>query len=170
VPEWEDTHIVSDLGRVATLPRTDAAGRRRQGCLLKQATSNYGHKFVILQHHFRREIWFVHRLVLFAFVGPPGPGLECCHWNDVPDDNRLTNLRWDTRSANARDAVRNGAWVKTECKRGHPMVDGNIYTYRDGSRECRRCRLDRNEANRKPRTREQMDRQNELARLRRLKL
>ena len=35
----------------------------------------------------------VHRLVLEAFVGPNPPGLECCHNNGDPSDNRVENLR-----------------------------------------------------------------------------
>ena len=48
------------------------------------------------------------RLVLEAFVGPCPEGMEACHNNGDPADNRLENLRWDTRSANALDAVRHG--------------------------------------------------------------
>ena len=50
----------------------------------------------------------VHALVLEAFVGPCPDGLECCHENDDPTDNRLENLRWGTQKANAADAMRNG--------------------------------------------------------------
>src|SRR5262245_50618733 len=50
----------------------------------------------------------VHRLVLLAFVGPCPGGMECCHANDDRQDNRLSNLRWDTRGNNISDAIRNG--------------------------------------------------------------
>jgi hypothetical protein len=50
----------------------------------------------------------VHRLVLEAFVGPCPAGMEACHNNGVRTDNRLENLRWDTRSANCRDRIRHG--------------------------------------------------------------
>jgi hypothetical protein len=52
--------------------------------------------------------YYVHRLVLLAFVGPCPAGMQCCHENDKHDDNRLENLRWDTPKANSRDAKRNG--------------------------------------------------------------
>lgn len=51
---------------------------------------------------------YVHTLVLEAFVGPKPEGTECCHANDLGDDNRLENLRWDTHLANASDKVKNG--------------------------------------------------------------
>jgi len=50
----------------------------------------------------------VHRLVLEAFKGPCPAGLECCHDNDIGNDNRVSNLRWGTRSSNRHDCVRNG--------------------------------------------------------------
>jgi hypothetical protein len=50
----------------------------------------------------------VHSLVLEAFVCPRPPGMDGCHTNGVRHDNRLANLRWDTRSANVMDAVRHG--------------------------------------------------------------
>lgn len=48
----------------------------------------------------------VHRLVLEAFVGPPGPGLVGCHSNGNRSDNRLANLRWDTAKSNLADRHR----------------------------------------------------------------
>lgn len=50
----------------------------------------------------------VHRLVLEAFVGPCPLGMECCHNDGDPTNNRLGNLRWDTRKANRADAIRHG--------------------------------------------------------------
>lgn len=48
----------------------------------------------------------VSTLILETFVGNRPIGMECCHNNGVRADNRLENLRWDTRSNNAKDAVR----------------------------------------------------------------
>jgi hypothetical protein len=51
---------------------------------------------------------YVHHLVLLAFVGPRPDGLICCHGNGDPTDNRPENLRWDTHSANSKDAIKHG--------------------------------------------------------------
>jgi hypothetical protein len=51
----------------------------------------------------RREYRYVHDLVLLAFVGAKPAGLEVCHGDGVKTNNRLSNLRYDTRSANALD-------------------------------------------------------------------
>jgi HNH endonuclease len=50
----------------------------------------------------------IHHLVLEAFIGPCPPGMEGCHFDDNPYNNRLSNLRWDTSEENKADALRNG--------------------------------------------------------------
>lgn len=44
----------------------------------------------------------VHALVLLAFVGPRPDGFDILHMNHVPTDNRLSNLRYGTRSENMK--------------------------------------------------------------------
>lgn len=56
-----------------------------------------------------KRFWFqVHRLVLLAFVGPCPEGMEACHNNGDRRDNRLENLRWDTRRKNIQDREKHG--------------------------------------------------------------
>ena len=89
-----------------------------------------------------RKPRLVHRLVLEAFVGPCPEGMQACHFNDVPDDNRLLNLRWDMSSANKFDEVRNGKHAharKTHCKRGHEFSPANTHIGHKGQRVCRTC-------------------------------
>lgn len=45
----------------------------------------------------------VHRLILEAFEGPCPAGMEACHNNGIRGDNRIANLRWDTRRSNHAD-------------------------------------------------------------------
>jgi hypothetical protein len=71
--------------------------------------NKYGHRVVYLTRDCRRS---VHRLVLLAFVGPPADGLECCHNNGDPSDNRLCNLRWGTTKENAEDRGRHGSHAR----------------------------------------------------------
>ena len=59
----------------------------------------------------RRYFAPVHRLVCEAFIGPrPGSIREwdAGHDDDDQANNRLDNLKWCTRKANARDQVKNG--------------------------------------------------------------
>jgi hypothetical protein len=83
--------------------------------MLRPGPSNYGHLSVVLG---RRNTRMVHTLVLEAFVGPRPPGKEACHGNGQPGDNRLSNLRWGTRSENIADAVRHGTWHSEKRKAG----------------------------------------------------
>lgn len=84
-------------------------------------------------------------MVALTFLGEPDlPELFCCHNNGNKHDNRASNLRWDTASANNYDAVKHGAhyWAnRTECPRGHALVDFNLapWALRRGSRVCWAC-------------------------------
>lgn len=48
-------------------------------------------------------------LVLLTFVGPPTDGQECCHGPAGFNCHALSNLRWGTKSDNARDRKRDGS-------------------------------------------------------------
>ena len=66
-----------------------------------------------------RKKFYIHNLVLLAFVGPCPKGQTACHNNGVPKDNRLSNLRWDTVSNNMKDKVRHGTQTRGE---SHPIT------------------------------------------------
>lgn len=102
VREFPGMFEVSDIGRVRSLTRKLTSGRRWGGRLLRPRIKRMGYLHVRLcadRHYWRA----VHRLVLESFVGPCPALMEACHNNGVPDDNRLENLRWDTRKNNHRD-------------------------------------------------------------------
>lgn len=64
--------------------------------------------------------------------------MECCHRPGGPSDNRLENLRWDTRSENARDIVRHGNHHlanRTHCPLSHRLSHPNLIEA-DGHRKC----------------------------------
>lgn len=142
VPGYEGIYEVSDEGRVRSLPRVDAqGGMRRLRMFHPSRMDRWGHLGVKLRRDGVIKSYYVHRLVLEAFVGPCPPGMEGCHWNDVPDDNRLSNLRWATKSENRLDSVRNGTDPnarKTHCWRGHPFSPDNT-AVRNRRRHCREC-------------------------------
>ncbi|RUU22663.1 HNH endonuclease [Mesorhizobium sp. M7A.F.Ca.AU.002.06.1.1] len=58
------------------------------------------------------KICYVHLLVLEAFVGPRPDGLEGCHNDGNPDNNRLDNLRWDTPESNQADRIAHGTDIR----------------------------------------------------------
>lgn len=100
---WEYTkNRFSDFKRLRVgktmVPYVDKNGRYRV-CLCKKGLPK---KF------------FIHRLMLETFVGPCPVGMEACHINDDPSDNRLENLYWGTREENNKDKIRNGKTAKGE--------------------------------------------------------
>jgi hypothetical protein len=81
---------------------------------IEPGTSQWGHKVVSFQLYpldGRRfaKTFKVHRLVLMTFLGPCPEGMEACHFPDRDvSNNRLENLRWDTKKANAFDQYLHG--------------------------------------------------------------
>ncbi|QDF19244.1 hypothetical protein SEA_STICKYNOTE_47 [Corynebacterium phage Stickynote] len=137
--EWRDIegheglYQVSNTGMVKSL---------RSGNILKENSVECGHQRINLG---RREngLW-VHRLVLEAFVGPCPPWMECCHNNGDPSDNRVENLRWDTKKSNMADRRKHGndpMLNKTHCPRGNPLEAPNLRaaTALRGRRTCLAC-------------------------------
>jgi hypothetical protein len=169
-PGYEGSYEVSDHGRVRALARLDTIGRRRNSKVLSQRKAQSGHLSVALRANNERRTWPVHVLVLTAFVGPRPGNLECCHWDDNPANNHLVNLRWGTRSENAKDSVRNGTHnmaSKTHCPQGHPYSPSNTYRYPQGNRACNECRRAYREAHqdeRRAKGREYMRRRRAQAR------
>lgn len=139
---YEGIYEVSDHGRVRSLPRIDAQGGRRKLRIFKPSRMDaWGHRGIKVRRDGVVRSVYVHHLVLEAFVGPRPPGMIACHWNDVPDDNRLANLRWGTIRDNRLDMIRNGSdhnLNKTHCWRGHPFTEANTRRYA-GRRHCREC-------------------------------
>ena len=119
----EDDYVVSNLGRVKSLDRRFHTMRSGwpmtyhvTSRILRGGWETSGHVNVGLtiqgDGHTTRVHRRVHRLVLSAFVGPCPNGMEGCHDNGIPSDNRLENLRWDTPIANAADRVLHGTTLR----------------------------------------------------------
>lgn len=98
---FEGLYEVSDQGRI----------RNSRTALVLRPSAHHRDKHLNIRlcANGKSHNRLVHRLVLEAFVGPCPPGMEACHFPDRdPSNNRLTNLRWDTCSANRIDAVKHG--------------------------------------------------------------
>ena len=99
----EGEYQVSNLGRVRSLDRTIVYknGRlvHRKGKVLSQGNSG-GYKFVNLGDGNSKK---VHVLVAEAFIGIRPDGLDVCHNDGDKTNNRLSNLRYGTRSENNLD-------------------------------------------------------------------
>lgn len=51
----------------------------------------------------------VHTIVAMAFLGDKPEGLEICHNDGNKQNNRVSNLRYDTHRSNELDAIKHGS-------------------------------------------------------------
>lgn len=117
---YEGLYEVSDQGRVRSLDRPDGRGRKIKGLLraLTETGDPVGPKKKrYLQLGLSRNSVYrtrkVHVLVMAAFVGPRPAGLDICHRNGDPSDNRLSNLRYGTKRSNMLDRHEHGTYFKS---------------------------------------------------------
>lgn len=148
---YEGKYEVSDHGRVRSVARVvhrpHTGPYKVEARVLSPRIAHYGHHYVTLfgQTKKDRKHFAVHRLVLSAFVGPAPAGLFGCHYDGIPSNNHVSNLRWDTPAGNMQDKFRHGNDFhknKTHCPAGHPYSVENTYTppSRPNERMCRKCR------------------------------
>jgi hypothetical protein len=133
IPEWEGYKAGED-GSIWSCH----IGRKRRGLgttwkkLKPRTREKTRHQFVSLfTLEGKRRLMSVHRLVLITFSGMPAAGMECCHNNGNGSDNRLINLRWDTRKGNMADQLLHGT-------RNHGERNGSAKLTIEGVREIRR--------------------------------
>ncbi len=102
----------------------------------KKLTDGRDHLVVGLWNEGKTRVFLVHHLVLFAFIGPQPQEMECCHNDGDFANNKLDNLRWDTRKSNQADRIRHGTTVVgrvgNSCKLSRDEVDHIRKLYRWG--------------------------------------
>jgi HNH endonuclease/NUMOD4 motif len=156
VPGYEGLYEASDQGRVRSLDRMvgncHGSLSRIRGKILSPAPHcRNGYPMVCLNRNGSREPTTVHRIVAAAFLGPRPGGMEVCHNDGDASNNRVENLRYDTRSENIRDTWRHGRRVvvpRTHCANNHALSEDNIYIWR-GKANCRPCRTEAERRRRK---------------------
>ena len=101
---------VSSLGRVRSLDRLLADGRRCSGKVLSTWTAGAGYQYVSLGAKVKMG---VHRLVAISFHGLPlGLRNEAAHTNGQSSDNRAENIVWATRSENEQHKRAHGTYAR----------------------------------------------------------
>lgn len=159
---YEGLYEVSDRGSVRSLGRVDRLGRQWKPRPMSGSRDGEGYVVHSLTpapvagtSQVTQRIR-AHVLVLEAFVGPRPAGMEVCHANDIPTDNRLANLRWDLPAANCADRLRNrtrltarrpprNERLRGHCARGHKLTEPNLTNaLAGGRRRCLACRRGHN--------------------------
>lgn len=118
IPGYEGRYQASSEGRIRSVTRRvrlvahgTETTRLSKGQILRPGKARSGHVSVVLGHGAAGSQ--VHQLVAMTFLGPCPDGCEVCHNDGNPENNALSNLRYDTRSENIKDVIRQGGrWRK----------------------------------------------------------
>lgn len=121
---------VSDCGAIrsslaAGFGRTPSSPR-----ILKPCLDGHGYLRVYLRRDGRTHSLKVSWLVLAAFKGPRPGRLDACHNDGDRTNDRIGNLRWDTRKGNLADCERHGTRLRGARVGGAKLRDSDIRTIR----------------------------------------
>ena len=124
IPGYEGSYSVSDLGRVRSETRTIIRKNgikliKRERIIAMQRETSGHLRFYASMGTNGVERVSVHQAVMAAFRGPCPEGCEVCHDDGDHANNRLTNLRYDTRLSNIVDSQRHGTFSEAEI---HPAA------------------------------------------------
>jgi len=121
IPGYEGEYQASSFGRIKSVERKVKSKNWYTGKLFYRTVSERilkpgqycksGHVSVVLHKGTNGKP--VHQLVMRTFVGEPPKGMEVLHINGESTDNRMSNLRYGTRTDNILDVYRQGGkWRK----------------------------------------------------------
>lgn len=133
---YEGKYKVSDQGRVKSVP-----GKWRPGKILNPWLYAKYYPVVSLRKNRTTKKYYVHTLVLEAFVGLCPINMECRHLDDNPSNNKLENLCWGTHSENLMDAHRNGKFSHRNTSKGEnrwsaKLTEGDVKYIRGEWNAC----------------------------------
>src|SRR5699024_1760168 len=98
---YEESYLVSNLGRVKSKPRTGT-----RGGILKELYSSWQYNRVNLYKNGGMNSFTIHRLVAQAFLPNPENKPQVNHKDGNKLNNALSNLEWVTQSENQLHAYK----------------------------------------------------------------
>jgi len=114
--------------------------------MLKWMVDRHGYPYVMLYSGKKPgKRWYIHTLILMAYVGPRPEGQVARHRDGDPMKPNAQNLSWSTQQENMLDKRLHGTdqnATKTHCANGHPFNKKNTKVRTDRGhlgRECRAC-------------------------------
>jgi len=131
IPDYPG-YEVSDLGRVRSWWSYGRNGYLKpRPHLLKPIPMARGRLHVTIRNQDGQWQVSVHRLVLLVFCGPCPPGKEACHNDGNHKNNRLENLRWDTKKANWADRIKHGVATIGERNNFAKLTEAEVLQVRE---------------------------------------
>lgn len=132
---YEGLYSVSNFGRVRSEPKNIY---RKNGVVCFQPKkvmhpASGKSKYLTLRLKGRDGLYrthYVHTLVLENFISPRPDGMEACHCDGNRQNNKVFNLRWDTRIGNHRDKRIHGTGTIGERHPGAKLSDEIVKTMR----------------------------------------
>lgn len=104
--DYSDFYEITSFGRVWSV-------KRGSGKWLNLSKDDKGYLEVCLyDKNTNKKTFLVHRLVLFAFKGPPNSNEECRHLDGNKENANLDNLCWGTREENSLDKFVHGVHIE----------------------------------------------------------
>lgn len=106
VIDFEGIYQVSNFGQI----RCAKTGKIKKITISKAC----GRPYLSLWKNNKSKVCRPYKLVMEAFVGIRPQGMECCHNDGNPQNNHLSNLRWDTPKNNHADKIKHGTTNRGE--------------------------------------------------------
>ena len=94
-------YYISNLGRIVS----EGGLRRFLPKFIKGRSDGNGYLKVVLYKNGKGKNFRIHRLVGIHFIPNPENKPEIDHINRIRNDNKMTNLRWATKSEQAYNRV-----------------------------------------------------------------
>ncbi|WP_426388214.1 NUMOD4 domain-containing protein [Lacticaseibacillus paracasei] len=129
---FEGLYQVSNMGRVRSLDREDAQGRRRKGMVLADSSSGRGYRKIALWRDGDVKYKFTHRLVATAFLDNPDNFPQVNHKDENKKNNVVSNLEWCSVIYNNMYGTRTKRSAKAK-ERPIYVVSGSGHHYFFGS-------------------------------------
>lgn len=113
---YEGLYEISNYGQIKRLNRDK---RCRPFRLIKPLKKADGHVCVDLSKNGSSKRRYIHTIVLETFVEARPQGMECRHLDGNPENNKIENLKWGSKSENTRDSVKHGThWLSKNIQKG----------------------------------------------------
>jgi hypothetical protein len=122
IPGWPEYEIDTE----GNVYRMKASMGATPGKALKPSVMRHGYCKVSLCRDSKRHEYTVHRLVAMTFLGEIPAGMDVCHFDGDRANNRLTNLRVDTRAGNMADSLRMGRHCRGERAHKAKLGEGDV--------------------------------------------